>query len=872
MQNETFKHWISIDKSPGDAHDEGIDDLTVREAARSIIENSSHSSQDVYLIEPKAARSLLRQGTEQATAKLQHMIKDFTGSRIVCIFAARDHWALLDCTAEGCMFEACYVDGMQDKVVDEVLFLAEAVRRAWNWEDMLFSRQHMCTQANGVQCGAFALLHLGWRLGMWQDFSEADVNAWYDALRWGPEELEIAGGIVGADAAVGWLANFLPAKGVQPDQARLRAELAIKTLGLENVVQAIQAKNPWQALKALGQSKPKPFMWVKYEELQQHIQDMAQQKHGADLSKSTRTQKKKEPSPLDSLDPAKLLVVDGSFSSADGHGVAQLAADEVCAGARGIAFMTVQQVEGLLKGAKSISIEPLAILTVGELHQDLHGLLPCANLRYPAIYAVTQEPVLIRGTLVQLGDVEIARTLKQASPEVTANPTTVVRIQVYRDQWPFPWDQFAAGPVKTLLQHCPLFRLCRGQKCGKDCPHFHASVEEQVDAVLLDLWSWSWLKRSIVKSKPIDAESFSVYARIPESATLPLQRLSGANGLYIEPRSADKPGPDHRFAVVWLQNATLQEVQLKCKQLEHAITVARYGNRYGVRCLAKHEELLHKTLLPDRGFFKCEVKSVYRLAPLPIGTQRTSLQETLKQWRWNAKPLQPSKGARGTAWEVGASCEPPELVFTAAHGDVTVTKIKEVGKQTEKVDLVASLKTRRSIQSDKENVQPASIADPWANGKDPWSRYQAPAVQHFRIDTPTASSAAQSKLDELEERLHTKLQESLETSRMEVDSDADVKLKQLEVDVAELKNQGARFESWFKDAGRVAQETSAKVLSLEQECQRQREELSTLQSAVKASTSELSQKVDGVADGLQRQFERHADRIEALFAKKQRQE
>ena len=42
----------------------------------------------------------------------------------------------------------------------------------------------------------------------------------------------------------------------------------------------------------------------------------------------------------------------------------------------------------------------------------------------------------------------------------------------------------------------------------------------------------------------------------------------------------------------------------------------------------------------------CAVKAVYRLEPLPAGTQRSSLVETLQSFGWNAKPLQPCKGSR----------------------------------------------------------------------------------------------------------------------------------------------------------------------------------------------------------------------------------
>ena len=67
--------------------------------------------------------------------------------------------------------------------------------------------------------------------------------------------------------------------------------------------------------------------------------------------------------------------------------------------------------------------------------------------------------------------------------------------------------------------------------------------------------------------------------------------------------------------------------------------------RYGIRVLATYEAAAHAELRPGDDFIKVTVAKIYRIHPLPHGLQRGQVVKLLQEWRWNAKPLQPSRGS-----------------------------------------------------------------------------------------------------------------------------------------------------------------------------------------------------------------------------------
>lgn len=89
-----------------------------------------------------------------------------------------------------------------------------------------------------------------------------------------------------------------------------------------------------------------------------------------------------------------------------------------------------------------MSTDALAAVAIGEL-PALAGW-QVTNWQWPAIYSPTNEPILVKGTLVNLGDVAVSLASLDEAPELPTVSSAVLRITIY--------------PSSTLSLCCPLFR------------------------------------------------------------------------------------------------------------------------------------------------------------------------------------------------------------------------------------------------------------------------------------------------------------------------------------------------------------------------------------------------------------------------------
>ena len=64
-----------------------------------------------------------------------------------------------------------------------------------------------------------------------------------------------------------------------------------------------------------------------------------------------------------------------------------------------------------------------------------------------------------------------------------------------------------------------------------------------------------------------EADIFQVLVRVPDSLVVPLEKLRGQSGVYIEPRQTGVCGADTSNMVARLPNSTLATAQHKASQL-----------------------------------------------------------------------------------------------------------------------------------------------------------------------------------------------------------------------------------------------------------------------------------------------------------------
>ena len=729
-------------------------------------------------------------------------------------------------------------------------------------------------------CGAVALCHLLFATGLIREGSVHLVN-WVQVRAQefpaGPALHKGAGGL--SAEAKQKLAELLTEKGVPEAKVMDRIAEATSMVGASKIEEGLQAGRPWAVLKAVASGVSPPFRWIRADELERHIREKADNKFGtaageARIKKKAQT-KSGTPKEMPPLDPRQLVLVQGAFVAEDGTAVPNLCLEDVAANAHGVAVCSLSQAQPFMDESSSISVEPLAVVTTAPLSGTETSARDTRALRFPAIYGPTSEPILVSGTLVQLGDALVLPA--QSSAKADQVRTGVIKVTVYQDQWASDWDAFTQAPVKGLMQCIPMLNLCKGQGCGTNCAKFHASIDESPDTVIHEVWARKFQHDNGTKAPQQQATSFQVFLRVPATAVDALQQTS-AQGVYIEPReSGQSTGPSKEYSVIWLPGLDHQAA-LHCKRkTDRALALTRLNHKYGIRVYARDEEAAFKTLRPEHAYSRVRVAAKYRLHPLPHGLTRQGLQQLLDAWDWTAKPLQPAKGdAAGAAWEVGAECSPPSAALPTTIGFALPVQISNSVVPPPRAQVLASSRTRKHINSSPLGSG-ATTDDPWANGQDPWAKFRGGVSEAAK-----ATSGAAAKIKEVHQQLKMEVNEAVQSSlaeRKQFDNATESRFQQLETSLTELKAHGKKFESWFAEAGKRVDQQAIEVGALKAAMHGQQQELTQLQGQVTAQGEMVQQTVsqavvamrNDLNTQLSTQLNAQMEQFQALLNKKQRE-
>ena len=174
-----------------------------------------------------------------------------TDEAVLCAFLARGHWALLKVTREDDLLHAVCYDGIPGRSMQDAQVLLTLLARCMTLQLGQLVEASFGLQQEPCECGVVALAHASFLL------QTADAP-FFVHRQWAKELLHqfppLPGLLFGAGGLSEQqhlnLANLLQAKGVPADQVQERIKAAVKKLGVGSVAQALQEKNPWQALKA----------------------------------------------------------------------------------------------------------------------------------------------------------------------------------------------------------------------------------------------------------------------------------------------------------------------------------------------------------------------------------------------------------------------------------------------------------------------------------------------------------------------------------------------------------------------------------------------------------------------------------------------
>ena len=302
--------------------------------------------------------------------------------RIMCIFPAQAHWALLWGQLHVDAIHWLYCDGLPGreshcKAMRLAARISEELSLDWSIDP-----GHLFSQHDDHTCGTIALLHVGAH-GLFGFPSRATVLDFHSWLLHRP-----ALGLLQTDPWVygsgpttidvqAQLAALLATTGVPSALASDRATAAIKKLSAPAIQGALAHANPWQALKALTTKTGNNFQYVLKSELMDFIDSKATAKHGTQIPTQKKRDKKTGKSnaaPPMAPDPSTLQLDPSHFIDDESDQVEQIPLTQVTADSRGLAIATLSDALPYLREQESISTDALhGIADHGRGSQSLEG-------------------------------------------------------------------------------------------------------------------------------------------------------------------------------------------------------------------------------------------------------------------------------------------------------------------------------------------------------------------------------------------------------------------------------------------------------------------------------------------------------------------
>lgn len=298
------------------------------------------------------------------------------------------------------------------------------------------------------------------------------------------------------------------------------------------------------------------------------------------------------------LSPADLVLDASHFVDHEGDAVTQITLEEIVADARGLAISTLEEALPYLAEVRNLSADALAILITEEVPVEKKGVAEVSAIRFPVTYKPTNDPLLINGCILQLGDNPVTRrNMDDQVQAMDVAQTAVLKVQVFRDELGNDWTGLCASPIRTLFQLVPLFRMRNLATCDHRCGLFHPAAEDDMDQAVHEIWARRFQSFDGKTLSADMADVFQVFLRVAAPALPELLKVV-AVGVYLEPRASGSKSTDSDYSVVWVPGANRDMVTHKLKTTTHGLSLVRMKNRFGIRVLSTTEAAAYSELRP----------------------------------------------------------------------------------------------------------------------------------------------------------------------------------------------------------------------------------------------------------------------------------
>lgn len=389
--------------------------------------------------------------------------------------------------------------------------------------------------------------------------------------------------------------------GVFTERADERSSALLQKIPEQQLLDVLKSNRPWAQLKTVANHLSPPFRLIMQDELDKQI-EMRSHNPRPVKTKAKKTAKQNGAS-LVRVRAKDLNLPVGVFMQQGGPCVGQIESDKVGPNSQGVVLADEEDAQSLLKITKPISQHGLAVIVLAQSGDE-----PTSDnmVRFPVICRVTGEPMIILGKLYQLGSHPIVRHEPAQKMAVEVAQAAVVRCLVYRDVAGQVWDEMEKHPVKTIFQFVSEFRGSGDQ------------------SVVLDVWDRQWYTKRFEKTSFANADCFGVSIRILATQLDTVLAVSGNHGIFFEPRSPCGRLPNNEYHVIWLQNCSFQDAKIAQQTAPHRASLARIGDRFGLRCDTMNASDIHSKHKPDVPLLLGHQKQMYLLGPMPFSSTKVS--------------------------------------------------------------------------------------------------------------------------------------------------------------------------------------------------------------------------------------------------------
>ena len=623
--------------------------------------------------------------------------------------------------------------------------------------------------------------------------------------------------------------------GVPEEKLEERAHSAIKALGSEQLITALNHRQPWRQLKALGNNSRFQFV------LPSELTKVVDAQKGKPVAKGKGKGKSKAiPRSVD-LDPTKLQVLDGAFRFQD-KALPQLTMKQLGPLSCGVILITLQDAEPFLKAGKLVSQEPLALIVLHRADMPVQTSLPHAMVSVPCRCMVDCEPVLVEGVLVQIGTGLVEKALGAAMLTVETPDVATLKVMVYKDELKSDWEEFCVSPIKCLVGLLPMLRRCFTDQC--QCEGWHNVEKLPIREPIIDVWRRQFLRQGFKPCPPAQAEIFSVCLRIPMCLLSASLGASGVSGAYCEPRTADGREVLADFTVIWTSRHSPQELTHIMKTNPAVIGLARLADRRGLRVRSEQAKLIHQIVKPDTVYLPSGPKTVYTVGPLPYGVDRQAVGRILQQAGWESRPLQPASPCpgKGVMWLVQSTEEPSQTIIPTTTGEIMIAKVRQDNVSQPVQPMTVGTAATLALCGKQADGKPAE-GDPWATA-DLWRKYHP---------TSSVTSGPAEGLQQIEDRIQHAVLAKIQPPMEQDDMPGRVHALEDQVQHLLAKQQGLEHQFTEHSTAHTQQ-------------------LNALQGQVTAQAQQFHGHLENQNQTIQSLFEQQMQQIRGLLAKRPREE